>query len=123
MKLFRTLFVAGMVQVAALSAAHAQSGLDQIKSAGVLKFGTEGTYAPFTFHEASGQLVGFDVDIGRAIAQRLGVKAEFVEGKWDGLIAGLTPSATTRSSTASASPTRAKPNTISRIRTSRPPRC
>ena len=29
------------------------------------------------------------MDIGRAIAQRLGVKAEFVEGKWDGLIAGL----------------------------------
>ena len=45
MKLFRTLFVAGLVQVAALSVAHAQSGLDQIKSAGVLCFGTEGTYA------------------------------------------------------------------------------
>jgi cystine transport system substrate-binding protein len=89
MKLFRTLFVAGLVQVAALSAAHAQSGLDQIKSAGVFKIGTEGTYAPFTFHDASGQLTGFDVDIGRAIAERLGVKAQFVEGKWDGLIAGL----------------------------------
>ena len=88
MKLFRTLFVAGLVQVAALSAAHAQSGLDQIKSAGVL-VRHRGHLRPFTFHEASGQLVGFDVDIGRAIAQRLGVKAEFVEGKWDGLIAGL----------------------------------
>jgi cystine transport system substrate-binding protein len=33
--------------------------------------------------------VGFDVDIGRAIAKQLGVKPEFVEGKWDGLIAGL----------------------------------
>ncbi|MNS65142.1 putative amino-acid ABC transporter-binding protein precursor [compost metagenome] len=89
MKLFRTLLVAGLVQAAALSAAHAQSGLDQIKSAGVFKIGTEGTYAPFTFHDASGQLTGFDVDIGRAIAERLGVKAQFVEGKWDGLIAGL----------------------------------
>lgn len=55
MKLFRTLFVAGLVQVAALSVAHAQSGLDRIKSAGVLKFGTEGTYAPspITRHRAS----------------------------------------------------------------------
>ena len=88
MKLFRTLFVAGLVQVAALSVAHAQSGLDQIKSAGVL-VRHRGHLRPFTYHEASGQLVGFDVDIGRAIAQRLGVKAEFVEGKWDGLIAGL----------------------------------
>lgn len=89
MKLFRTLFIAGLVQVAALSAAHAQSELDQIKTAGVFKIGTEGTYAPFTFHDASGKLTGFDVDIGRAIAERLGVKAQFIEGKWDGLIAGL----------------------------------
>ena len=59
MKLLRSLFIAGLVQVAALSAAHAQSGLDQIKSAGVFKIGTEGTYAPFTFHDASGQLTGF----------------------------------------------------------------
>ena len=54
MKLFRTLFVAGLVQVAALSAAHAQSGLDQIKSAGVL-VRHRGHLRPFTFtrHRAS----------------------------------------------------------------------
>ena len=121
MKLFRTLFVAGG-PVAALSAAHAQSGLDQIKSAGVL-VRHRGHLRPFTFHEASGQLVGFDVDIGRAIAQRLGVKAEFVEGKWDGLIAGLDAKRYDAVINRSASPTRAKPNTISRIPTSRPPRC
>jgi cystine transport system substrate-binding protein len=63
--------------------------LEKIKAAGVLRIGTEGTYAPFTFHDASNQLTGFDVEIGRAIAERMGVKAEFVEGKWDGLIAGL----------------------------------
>lgn len=33
--------------------------------------------------------MGFDVDIAREIARRIGVKAEFVEGKWDGLVAGL----------------------------------
>ena len=55
----------------------------------MLKIGTEGTYAPFTYHDASGKLVGFDVEIGEEIAKRLGVKAEFLEGKWDGLIAGL----------------------------------
>ena len=58
-------------------------------AAGTLRVGTEGTYAPFTFHDASGQLVGFDVEIARAVAAKLGVKAEFLEGKWDGLIAGL----------------------------------
>ncbi|WP_062209353.1 amino acid ABC transporter substrate-binding protein [Aureimonas sp. AU12] len=68
--------------------AHADD-LDAIRAAKVLRIGTEGTYAPFTFHDASGKLVGFDVEIGRAVAAKLGVEPQFVEGKWDGLIAGL----------------------------------
>ena len=68
----------------------ATDDLAAIQAAGVLRIGTEGTYAPFTFHDPkTNELVGFDVEIGRAIAQHMGVKAEFVEGKWDGLIAGL----------------------------------
>jgi cystine transport system substrate-binding protein len=89
MNWLKSLLVAGLLQVAAVSAAHAQADLDRIKTDGVLKIGTEGTYAPFTYHDASGALVGFDVEIGREIAKRIGVKAEFLEGKWDGLIAGL----------------------------------
>lgn len=89
MKLFKYLLLAGVVQLAALSTAFAADDLASVKSSGVIKIGTEGTYAPFTFHDASGQLTGFDVEIGQAIAKRIGVKPEFVEGKWDGLIAGL----------------------------------
>lgn len=96
MKSIRSLFVVGAVQflvataaLSATSSAFAADDLDRIKSAGVIKIGTEGTYAPFSFHDVSGQLTGFDVEIGRAVAQHIGVKAEFVEGKWDGLIAGL----------------------------------
>ncbi len=63
--------------------------LAAIQKAGVWKVGTEGTYPPFTFHDASGALVGFDVEIARELGKKLGVKTEFVEGKWDGLIAGL----------------------------------
>ncbi len=81
--------LAGAVQAPAILPGHAGENLDAIKAAGVLKIGTEGTYAPFTYHDTSGKLVGFDVEIGEEIAKRLGVKAEFVEGKWDGLIAGL----------------------------------
>lgn len=69
--------------------AVAGEALDRIKTEGVLKIGTEGTYAPFTFHDKDGKLVGFDVEIGQEIAKRLGVEAKFLEGKWDGLIAGL----------------------------------
>jgi cystine transport system substrate-binding protein len=89
MNWLKSLAVAGAVQLLAILPGQAGENLDAIKAAGVLKIGTEGTYAPFTYHDESGKLVGFDVEIGEAIAGQLGVKPEFVEGKWDGLIAGL----------------------------------
>ncbi|HWO94827.1 MAG TPA: amino acid ABC transporter substrate-binding protein [Bacillus sp. (in: firmicutes)] len=61
----------------------------KIKEEGVLKVGTEGTYPPFTFHDDSGKLTGFDVEIAEEVAKRLGVKAEFMETQWDGMFAGL----------------------------------
>ncbi|CDN58345.1 Solute-binding protein/glutamate receptor (plasmid) [Neorhizobium galegae bv. officinalis bv. officinalis str. HAMBI 1141] len=85
----KTIVAAALIHAAALTPSLAGENLAAVKSAGVFKIGTEGTYAPFTFHDASGKLVGFDVEIGQAVAAKLGVKAEFVEGKWDGLIAGL----------------------------------
>lgn len=63
--------------------------LQKIQKEGVIRVGQEGTYAPFTFHDSTGKLTGFDVDIAEAIAEKLGVKAEFVETKWDGIFAGL----------------------------------
>ena len=81
--------LATIAAILALSGAAYAGSLEDVKSAGTLRIGTEGTYAPFTFHDTSGALVGFDVEIGREVAKRLGVDAEFVEGKWDGLIAGL----------------------------------
>ena len=89
MQLTKSALLVGILQLALATGAYAQSSLDDIKSAGVLKIGTEGTYAPFSYHDASGKLVGFDVEIGEAIAKKIGVQAEFVEGKWDGLIAGI----------------------------------
>ena len=89
MKISKSLLAIGLVQLALATPVFAQTALDQIKTAGVLRIGTEGTYAPFTFHDNTGALVGFDVEIGREVAERLGVEAEFVEGPWDGLIAGV----------------------------------
>lgn len=87
--LIGSLALAGALQAAAILPGQAGENLDAIKAAGVIKIGTEGTYPPFTYQDAGGKLVGFDVEIGEAIAEKLGVKAEFVQGKWDGLIAGL----------------------------------
>ncbi|OKP95930.1 amino acid ABC transporter substrate-binding protein [Paenibacillus sp. P46E] len=66
-----------------------QNSLEAIKASGKLRIGTEGTYAPFTFHDASGKLTGFDVEIAEEVAKRLGVQAEFFETQWDGIFAGM----------------------------------
>lgn len=63
--------------------------LEQIKAKGEITIATEGTWAPWTYHDESGTLVGFDVEVAQAIAEKLGVKAAFIEGEWDGLLAGL----------------------------------
>lgn len=66
-----------------------QNTLDKITARGTLRVGTEGTYAPFSYHNTEGKLTGFDVEIAEEVARRLGVTAEFVETQWDGLFAGL----------------------------------
>ncbi|WP_046213480.1 amino acid ABC transporter substrate-binding protein [Paenibacillus wulumuqiensis] len=78
--------------VATTESAPASSGaatLESVKASGKLRIGTEGTYAPFTFHDESGKLTGFDVDIATEISKRLGVEPEFIETKWDSMIGGL----------------------------------
>ncbi|MCR5196900.1 MAG: amino acid ABC transporter substrate-binding protein [Pseudobutyrivibrio sp.] len=61
----------------------------QIKDQGFITFATEGTYAPYSFHDDSDKLVGFDVEVAQAVAEKLGVEAKFTETQWDGIIAGL----------------------------------
>ncbi|MGF6921781.1 amino acid ABC transporter substrate-binding protein [Paraburkholderia sp. 40] len=88
MKPIRSLAMIALLQAALAHPASADD-LARIKASGVFRIGTEGTYAPFTYHDDAGKLTGFDVELGSAIAQRLGVKPQFIEGKWEGLIAGL----------------------------------
>ena len=63
--------------------------LDQIKSRGEITVAMEGTWAPWTYHDENDNLVGYDVEVANAIAEKLGVKVNFIEGEWDGLLAGL----------------------------------
>lgn len=77
------------VSVEQVPSPEPETSLDLILKQGVIRIGTEGTYAPFTFHDATGKLTGFDVEIAEEVAKRLGVKAEFIETKWDGMFAGL----------------------------------
>ncbi|WP_057895805.1 transporter substrate-binding domain-containing protein [Liquorilactobacillus oeni] len=62
-----------------------QSDLNQ---KGTLTIGLEGTYAPYSYRK-DGKLTGFEVELGKALAKKMNLKAKFVPTKWDGLIAGL----------------------------------
>ncbi len=68
----------------------ATNGENPVKAAGVLRVGTEGTYTPFSYRDqGSGELVGYDVDVARAVGEKLGVDVEFVETPWDSIFAAL----------------------------------
>lgn len=71
--------------------AEAEGGdqLAKILEAGKIVIGTEGTYSPNSYHDESGELVGFDVEVARKIAEKLGVEAEFMEAEWDSLFAAM----------------------------------
>lgn len=62
---------------------------ENILSSGVLKIGTEGTYKPFTYHDENNELCGYDVEVGKMIGDKLGVKTEFSEITWEGLLTSL----------------------------------
>lgn len=77
---------------AALPAADTAAGADllaQVRAKGELVIATEGTWSPWTYHDENDQLTGFDIEVAQAVAEKLGVRATFVEGEWDGLLAGV----------------------------------
>ena len=63
--------------------------LERIRQKGSITVAMEGTWAPWTYHNEQDELVGYDVEIAQKIAEKLGVTVNFVEGEWDGLLAGL----------------------------------
>lgn len=63
--------------------------LADIQERGEIVVAMEGTWAPWTYHDENDGLVGYDVEVAERIAEKLGVKVKFVEGEWDGLLAGL----------------------------------
>lgn len=74
---------------AASASAAAANKLEAIQSNGKLVVALEGAWQPWSFHDESDTLVGYDVEVSRAIAEKLGVEPEYVESDWDSLFAGL----------------------------------
>ena len=63
--------------------------MNNINERGYIVVAMEGTWAPWTYHDDNDSLVGFDVEVGKYIADYIGLDVKYVEGEWDGLLAGI----------------------------------
>ncbi|MFA0698710.1 transporter substrate-binding domain-containing protein, partial [Vibrio sp. 10N.222.49.C9] len=83
----KTLILGLSLGLMTVGVAHADR-LDDIQKEGVLRVGTTGDYRPFSYHDGE-TLSGYDIDVAKHMADQLGVKVEFVETTWKGLLDGL----------------------------------
>ncbi len=90
MKLNRRIFTLATTAALALSTSMSFAGeaLDRVMAAGILKVATDANWAPQSFINDDNKMDGFDVDVAREIAKRLGVEVEFVTPSWDIITAG-----------------------------------
>lgn len=66
----------------------AESVIESIKQRGVITIGLS-TFTPWSMRAMNGELIGFEPDVGRKLAEDMGVEAEFVPTAWDGIIPAL----------------------------------
>jgi len=81
----RRVALLGMILGAALST----PALAQDKDWSTIRIATEGAYAPWNFTDASGELVGFELDLARELCERMEAECEIVAQAWDGIIPAL----------------------------------
>ena len=74
---------------ASSAAGSSADQLAAIQASGKLIVALEGAWQPWSYHDESDTLVGYDVEVSRAIAEKLDVEPEYVESDWDSLFAGL----------------------------------
>lgn len=88
MKKLISLMLVLMLSVCFAAVAQADL-LSDIQAKGEIVIAAEGCWSPWTYTDDNGEMVGFDMDVGRRIGEKLGVKVTFVPCEWDGLFAGL----------------------------------
>ena len=87
LKLFVFLLIATLLLVAC-GGGGGDDLLADIEERGTIRISTDPNYAPQSFLNESGEYEGFDIDVAREIAERLGVEVEFVAPSWDLITAG-----------------------------------
>jgi polar amino acid transport system substrate-binding protein len=80
---------AGTAATGAQTAAADEGLLGKIKAKGTIVVGTSADYPPYESIDANGKFVGFDMDLIRAIADKMGVKVEIQDMPFDSLIAAV----------------------------------
>ncbi|MFP1722093.1 ABC transporter substrate-binding protein [Lonsdalea quercina] len=88
MKKLFTLMMLGLAICAASIPSQAGTTLDRINQTGVLRNVLFNDYPPFSYIDDNNQLVGFDVDVAKAIAQKLGVKLQLATPGWEAIVGG-----------------------------------
>ena len=78
-----------LLMVLGAAAAMAETGLEKIQNKGTLTIATEGAWSPWTYHDENSVLTGFDIEIGKLLAQGMGVEADFREVPWESILAGV----------------------------------
>lgn len=73
----------------AVSAEESSDLLSRIQERGTIVVGLEGDWAPWSYVGEDDELTGYDVEVAKAIADKLGVELQIVPGEWDGLFAGM----------------------------------
>ncbi|QKV18964.1 transporter substrate-binding domain-containing protein [Oricola thermophila] len=80
--------LAGLACAFVVTTAYAGEALDRVMETKVLKVATSANWAPQSFLNEQNEMDGFDVDVAKEIAKRLGVEVEFVTPAWDVITAG-----------------------------------
>ncbi|MCF6368095.1 transporter substrate-binding domain-containing protein [Rhizobium halophilum] len=88
MKAFMIKFAIGAAALAAATVAHAGATLDRVMERGAMVVATNSGWPPQSFLDDSNQLTGFDVDVAKEIAKRLGVEVSFETPDWATLTGG-----------------------------------
>ena len=86
-RLWKILATVGILLLIVAPSAFAQG--QQESADNTISFAGSGGYPPFNYLNESGDVIGFDVDVGQEIADRLGMEMEYVTTSWDGIIEGL----------------------------------
>ena len=72
----------------ATQALSSESVIETIKERGVIKIGLS-LFVPWSMRDLNGDLIGFELDVGRQLAEDMGVEVEFIPTSWDGIIPAL----------------------------------